>query len=184
VSVQEAGYNDVVSGSSMRLEGIKGICRLVRIDNSVALKVTQDFGLVDALCSVLEAPLQGFRNFRSQADKDRERIAQREAMALIQRIVRSSDEAVEVLRYNVRLRKILSQLAAQGETFTSPTSLENQLTSNSGLAIATNKVFSVTEKKMFEKGPEKQKKETEKKAEKRVKKSYANTTISEYQNQV
>lgn len=35
---------------------------------------------------------------------------QRESIALVQRIVRSSDAAVEILRQNVRLRKVLSQV--------------------------------------------------------------------------
>ena len=56
-------------------------------------------------------------------DRDNELIMQREAIALVQRIVRSSDAAVEILRQNVRLRKVLSQVAAQGDVFTSPVSV-------------------------------------------------------------
>lgn len=101
---------------------------------------------------------------------------QREAVALVQRIVRSSDEAVEILRLSVRLRKVLAQVAAQGEVFTSPLTVAEQQESNnvaplSSLSVGGGRLGS--DKKQMEK----------KKQERKEKKSYANTTVVEYTNQ-
>ena len=101
---------------------------------------------------------------------------QREAVALVQRIVRSSDAAVEILRLSVRLRKVLCQVAAQGEVFTSPLTVAEQQESNNvpplnSLAVTGGRAGS--EKKQVEK----------KKQERKERKSYANTTVVEYRNQ-
>ena len=101
---------------------------------------------------------------------------QREAIALVQRIVRSSDKAVEILRQNVRLRKVLSQVAAQGDVFTSPVSVAEQQAGNALAApVASSGINSrsLMERKLLEK----------KKQERKEKKSYANTTVVEYRNQ-
>lgn len=165
-AVTELQFNNV-----QKLSGIKGMCRLVRIDNDVAVKVSSHVAFVSTLCDIMEAPLKGFRTFRSQVDKEKEVELQKEVVALVQRIVRSSDKAVEVLRYNARLRKVLSQVAAQGDVFTSPPSLSEQQNGNKevdkSLGVAGNN------KKQLEK----------KKQERKEKKSYANTTIVEYRNQ-
>lgn len=44
--------------ANLSLRGIKGICRLIRIDNSVAVKVVDDPEVVSALCNAMEAPLK------------------------------------------------------------------------------------------------------------------------------
>ena len=109
-------------------------------------------------------------------DRDNELIMQREAIALVQRIVRSSDAAVEILRQNVRLRKVLSQVAAQGDVFTSPVSVAEQQAGNSLAPIASSPGFnsrSAIDRRLLEK----------KKQERKEKKSYANTTVVEYRNQ-
>ena len=109
-------------------------------------------------------------------DRDNELIMQREAIALVQRIVRSSDAAVEILRQNVRLRKVLSQVAAQGDVFTSPVSVAEQQAGNSLAPIASSAGFnsrSAIDRRLLEK----------KKQERKEKKSYANTTVVEYRNQ-
>jgi hypothetical protein len=43
---------------SLSMRGIKGICRLIRIDNSVAVKIVDDPEVVSALCNAMEAPLK------------------------------------------------------------------------------------------------------------------------------
>ena len=121
---------------------------------------------------------QGFRKFRSQVDREKELHVQREAIALVQRIVRSSDAAVEILRQNIRLRKVLSQIAAQGETFTSPMTVAEQQESNAQNPPLSslqngNRGVNGSDKKQMEK----------KKQERKEKKSYANTTVVEYRNQ-
>ena len=110
-------------------------------------------------------------------DREKELVAQREAIALVQRIVRSSDAAVEILRLNVRLRKVLSQVAAQGDVFTSPVSVAEQQAGNSLTpplsSLAASGGRSGSDRKQMEK----------KKQERKEKKSYANTTVVEYRNQ-
>jgi hypothetical protein len=61
-----------VQTGSLKLSGIKGICRLVRIDNDVAVKISSDVAFVSTLCDIMEAPLKGFRTFRSQVEKEKE----------------------------------------------------------------------------------------------------------------
>lgn len=79
----------------------------------MAATVAMTPGFMSVLCDVMEAPLRGF--FKSQNEREREVREQREAVALVQRIVRSSDVAVEYLKSDVRLRKVLMQVIAQGE---------------------------------------------------------------------
>jgi len=69
-------------------------------------------GVMSTLCDFIELPLRGFKTFRSAAEKERELLTQREAVALIQRFIRSSDKAVEELRVNKRLIKLLTELIA------------------------------------------------------------------------
>jgi hypothetical protein len=110
-----------------RIEAVKGICRLTREKHSIANDIAQNSEIVSVLCDFLEAPLNRFlfrsemfnlllnsiyrfHLFQSQYEKDRNMLAQRESIALIQRLVRSSDKAVEILRNNLRLKKILNQI--------------------------------------------------------------------------
>lgn len=94
-----------------KVDAIKGLCRLTRVYKPLADEVGQMSQIIEILVEMMEAPLRGFRNnFRSQVDKDRELRAQHEAISLVQRLVRSSDKAVEAMRPNNRLRKVLSSI--------------------------------------------------------------------------
>jgi len=95
-----------------RLDTIKGICSLVRRDRGLAGIVAKDENAMAALVDIMSAPASGWRTFKSQADRDKELRLQREAVALIQRLVRSSDEAVDELRQDIRLLKSLSLVAS------------------------------------------------------------------------
>lgn len=100
-----------------RSDVVKGICRLMRMEKSVADILAQRKGTMDILIDMMEAPMRGsFRSFRMSAEnKDKEERSQREAVALVLRMVRSSDVATDVLRTNPKLRNVLSQIVAQSE---------------------------------------------------------------------
>lgn len=105
-----------------RSDVVKGMCRLMRMEKSVADLIAQSKPTIEILVDMMEAPMRGFRSFRmSTADREKEEKSQREAVALLLRMVRSSDAATEILRNNIKLRNILSQIVAQSEIVGSST---------------------------------------------------------------
>ena len=58
-AITESQGNEIQVGS-LRPSGMKGVCRLIRIDNTVAAKIVADPEVVSALCDLLEAPLKVF----------------------------------------------------------------------------------------------------------------------------
>ena len=107
--VQNVSFSEGVD----RIDIVKALCRLTREKNKLADEVVRHPAVVNVLCDFMELPLRRFHMFQSQVDKDKDIKAQRESTALIQRLVRSSDYAVEVLRDDFRLKKVLSQIVAQ-----------------------------------------------------------------------
>lgn len=95
-----------------RVDAVKGLCRLSRSYRSVADQVGRNKEVVNVLCEMMEAPLKGFIRspFRNSQDKEKELRALHEAVAFVQRLVRTSDIAVEELRQNNRLRKVLTNI--------------------------------------------------------------------------
>eukprot|EP01041_Mallomonas_annulata_P009530 gene9530-19817_t len=115
---------DAISATSAdlilrRVDIIKGICRIIRKERSIAAIAAADKNVVALLCDLIEAPLRGLKRFQPPAERERELKGQREAVALVQRMVRSSEKAVESLRSDVRLKKALYQ--------TSLMTLDNEL---------------------------------------------------------
>lgn len=98
-----------------RVDAILGICRLMRQEKSLAAKVSAVPGFLNVLCDLIELPLRGFLSFKSPQDREKDLRAQYEAVALVKRMVRSSDEALAVMRSDQRLKKVLSSVVAQGE---------------------------------------------------------------------
>lgn len=92
-----------------------GICRLIRQVKSVAADVAAVPGLFAVLCDLMEVPFRGFLSFKSLAEKEKEMRAQYEVVALVKRMVRSSDEAVTIMRKDPRLLSVLSSVITQGE---------------------------------------------------------------------
>ncbi len=126
------GVITVVDG---RVEIVVGICRLLRMDRTVADTLSNSTRTMNVLMDMMEAPLRSgggsnnergigggvgvalpFRNFRrlSQSERDREELAQRQAVALVLRMLRCSDTAIELLKYNQRLRSVLNQIMTIG----------------------------------------------------------------------
>ena len=56
-AVTEPQFNEILPGT-LSLNGVKGICRLIRIDNKIAVKVVGVTEVVTALCDAMEAPLK------------------------------------------------------------------------------------------------------------------------------
>ena len=56
-AITETQSNEQTPGE-LSLSGIKGVCRLIRIDNSIAVKVVAVEEVVTALCNAMEAPLK------------------------------------------------------------------------------------------------------------------------------
>ena len=104
-----------------KMSAVKAICRIVRQDNSIADHIADSSSTINVLIDMMEYPIKGFRSFRmSQQEKEKSDKAQREALALILRLVRSSDRVPDILGRNKRLRAILLQIVAQGEIIRSP----------------------------------------------------------------
>ena len=108
-----------------RVDVIKGICSLTRHDRSIAAEVCVVPEAVAVLCDIMESPLRGFRSLQSQADRDQKLRAQTEAVALVQRFVRGSDDAVELLRNNERVRRVLASIAQLDRTQSESVSVDN-----------------------------------------------------------
>ena len=98
----------------MRGSAIRGICALIRRKKSVAGDVAENQQVLSVLSATIEAPMWGFMSFRSQEERSRQIRNQVVALALVQRMVRSSDRAVAFMSQDARLKKVLLQLVAQG----------------------------------------------------------------------
>ncbi len=90
-----------------QVDSVKGLCRLIRAEKSIASRVGVLNEVINELTDIIEAPLKGFKSLRSAAEHQKLLIAQKEAMALIQRLVRSSDQAVNYMISNTRLKNVL-----------------------------------------------------------------------------
>eukprot|EP01038_Epipyxis_sp_PR26KG_P004221 gene4221-5997_t len=119
-----------------RIGAIKGICKIIRENSEIAPEVAKESEFIDVLCDFMEAPLKGFR-FRSQLEKEYEERGQRESMALMQRMIRSNDKAVELLQPNARLLKVLN-LIIQNEA------AEDRLLSKNSSLFAEQRALSST----------------------------------------
>lgn len=106
-----------------RVDAVKSLCRLMRWYRPLTDTVGQRQDLIDTLCDMMEAPLRGFKTFQSQMDKERELRAQHEAVAFVQRLVRTSDIAVANMKQHSRLRKVLLNIV-QSDTTVSQNTLK------------------------------------------------------------
>ena len=105
---------DSIDVPGARGDALHGLCCLIRAKQTVADQVVEFAPLLGVINAAIEAPMRGFKTFVSQASRNREFKDQTEAVALVQRLVRSSDRAAAMLGGDVRLRKALGQLVAQG----------------------------------------------------------------------
>lgn len=88
---------------------------LINYDATLISAILSKSSRLDALNEMMEEPLQGFSYFRSQADRKEKMRAQVEALSLLCRMLRSSDEAVNQVRKNQRTMQLLAQIRATGE---------------------------------------------------------------------
>lgn len=109
-----------------KADAIKALCKLSKLNRYLADELGQQEALLDVLCDYLDAPYSGINSGRSgfmpsflssspvlsAQEKEKEMRLQYEAISFIQRLVRSSDRAVEKMRYHKRLKKSLSTIIA------------------------------------------------------------------------
>ena len=101
--------------SQYRVDIVKGMCRLMRKQLSVASELAGDAAVINVFSEMIETPLKGVKRFQGNVDKERELKAQHEAVAIVQRMVRSSDAAVELLQKDTRLKRALLQVSQVSE---------------------------------------------------------------------
>lgn len=113
LQVSDINAGSVPSGDP-RVEAVKGICRIIRAKKDVADTIGAIPEVIEVLIDLMEAPIKRF-SWISYVERDKKLRAQREATALVQRLVRSSDQAVRCLRQNDRLHRVLHQIIALGD---------------------------------------------------------------------
>jgi len=111
MNVDVGKTHDALS-SQVRVDAVKSICRLLRRNKILAPNVANQTECIAILTDMIEFPYK-INLKKVKTDEERLRILseQREATALVQRIVRSSDEASEILKRDERLRRVLCQVA-------------------------------------------------------------------------
>jgi predicted acylesterase/phospholipase RssA len=104
-----------------RTDAVKGLGLLMRSQQSLADTIANNTEIISVLCELMEAPLEKPKNkffsfFKSavtahtkQEKETRDSLlrGQHEAISVIHRLIRTSESAVEELRRNSRLRKVL-----------------------------------------------------------------------------
>ena len=106
---------DSVDDIDLRRKASRAICRICRHKKDVAHIVGQNEEIMKVLIDMMEAPFKGFQRFKSPMDRDLENKAQLQAVSLVHRLVRSSDVAVNTMRLNLKLRRVLAQLMDEGD---------------------------------------------------------------------
>jgi len=96
-----------------RTDAVECLSKLTMHDKSIAKDIAEIPRLVEVLCDLMEAPLLGFRQLQSRAEREKNIRAQAQAISLMWRLVRSSDDAIESMRYSNRLRSILNSIVRQ-----------------------------------------------------------------------
>ena len=103
------------SRKELRVDAAYALRTLINYDATLISAILSKSSRLDALNEMMEEPLQGFSYFRSQADRKEKMRAQVEALSLLCRMLRSSDEAVNQVRKNQRTMQLLAQIRATGE---------------------------------------------------------------------
>jgi len=99
----------------LRRMACKAICRICRHKKEVAHAIGQNEEVIQVVVDMMEAPFKGFQRFKSPIDRDMEKKAQLQAVSLVHRLVRSSDIAVNSMRTNLKVRRVLAQLMDEGD---------------------------------------------------------------------
>jgi len=93
----------------------KAICRICRHKKEVAHAIGQNEEVIKVLVDMMEAPFKGFQRFKTPVEREMEKKAQLQAVSLVHRLVRSSDVAVNSMRSNLKVRRVLAQLMDEGD---------------------------------------------------------------------
>lgn len=95
------------------IDAVRALSAVVRYHPDSAVEIANQTDVVVALCEIIEQPLRAIETWlplRSVEDRKRILTAQHEAVALVHRLLRSSDQATEVLQQHDRLRRALLSL--------------------------------------------------------------------------
>ena len=104
------------SNKELRLEAVRALRQLIRFDSKIIPSIISKDVIFDVLTEMMQAPFQyNLGVFRSEAEKTARNMEQYEALALILRLVRESDTAVQVVRKRPRLIQIINQIRATGD---------------------------------------------------------------------
>jgi hypothetical protein len=104
-AITDMNADNNADAKNQRTEAMKGCLQLVRYNPALAEVVSSSKDVIERVCNAIELPMKGFRAFRlSKEDKRSETRAQRIAIALVLRMVRCNDVAIDILRTNPRLR--------------------------------------------------------------------------------
>ena len=119
----------VPEGSNIdRIDAVKALCRLIRYEQvslsssssssslsslssrPIVIEVSSQPAIINVLCEIMEKPFKRFPKIQSQADRDRDLRSQTEAVALVQRLVRSHPDSSKLIGRNTRIRGILNDI--------------------------------------------------------------------------
>jgi predicted acylesterase/phospholipase RssA len=111
----------VPEGSNIdRIDAVKALCRLIRyeqvslssssLSRPIVIEVSSQPAIINVLCDIMEKPFKRFPKIHSQADRDRDLRFQTEAVALVQRLVRSHPDSSKLIGRNTRIRGILNDI--------------------------------------------------------------------------
>ena len=103
------------ASASARVDATKAICCLMRKHSAIAVDVAGHHDAVNIFTDMIEGPIKK-KKFKSDDEKKSLLKEQREATAIVQRMVRSSVAAADILKQNERLRHVLSQVALQSDS--------------------------------------------------------------------
>ena len=104
------------SRKELRLEAVRALRQLLKHDSKIIPTIISKDIIFDVLTEMMQASLQyNLGVFRSESEKIYKNMEQFEALALILRLVRESDIAVESIRKRPRLIQILNQIRSMGD---------------------------------------------------------------------
>ena len=134
----------VPEGSNIdRIDAVKALCRVIRYEQvslsssssssrPIVIEVSSQPAIINVLCDIMEKPFKRFPKIQSQADRDRDLRSQTEAVALVQRLVRSHPDSSKLIGRNTRIRGILNDIIQDD-----PYSVDAAAAASSSTNIAT-----------------------------------------------
>ena len=133
----------VPEGSNIdRIDAVKALCRLIRYEQfslsspslslrPIVIEVSSQPAIINVLCDIMEKPFKRFPKIQSQAERDRDLRCQTEAVALVQRLVRSHPDTARLIGRNTRIRGLLNDII-QDDPYSADSASTSGSSGNSG----------------------------------------------------